>query len=90
MEPHLRRLTLVNLANGDARDSYVHQPFAGRITYFWGTSSPSLSLPAWEKYAQGGVEPIAVPSGHTDLMQEPAVRLVAERLRECMESVCPP
>jgi len=90
MEPHLRRLTLVNLANADARDSYVHQPFAGRITYFWGASSPSPSLAAWEKYAQGGIEPIAVPSAHTDLMQEPAVRLVAERLRECMERVCPP
>ena len=85
MEPHLRRLTRVRIANGRARDAYVHGRYAGRLVYIRSSALPSLSVPAWEQVADGGVAVFEVAGDHTTLMEEPAVAEVAACIRRCMD-----
>ena len=42
-------------------------------------------LLGWGRLAAGGVELHYVPSSHMSILSEPAVRVVAEKLRECLE-----
>jgi len=37
-------------------------------------------------YVQGGVEVIRIPGDHVHMVQEPNVRIVAEKLRQCLAS----
>jgi len=77
--------------------SYERKPYAGRLTLFvaqgngisgmmfdpaLGIISPSLG---WESVAAGGVERYELLGGHTDILQEPFVRALGERLRQCLD-----
>jgi amino acid adenylation domain-containing protein len=76
-------------ANYMARTSYVPGAYGGRITLFrsarrsaWRQDDP---LYGWGGIAAGGVEVHQIPGGHTGMYREPAVRLVVEKLRDCLE-----
>jgi amino acid adenylation domain-containing protein len=68
-----------------------HTPhsYAGRVTVFVaddrtrdGFTDP---VEQWKKVAAGGVEAIKVPGNHSTLVSEPHVRVLAQRLDECLE-----
>jgi thioesterase domain-containing protein len=76
---------------------YEVKPYAGRLTLFvaqgngisdtmfdpaLGIISPSLG---WESVAAGGVERYELSGGHADILQEPFVRALGERLRQCLD-----
>lgn len=42
----------------------------------------------WERRASGGVRVIDVPGGHTSMLQEPNVRVLADRLQEAIDANC--
>lgn len=69
-----------------ALDSYVIQPYSGRITLFRAGEQPAgtdydLGL---GEFAEGGLEIHEVPGGHHTLTREPHVWVLAERLRICL------
>jgi thioesterase domain-containing protein len=76
---------------------YERKPYAGRLTLFvaqgngisntmfdpaLGIISPSLG---WESVAASGVERYELSGGHVDILQEPFVRALGERLRQCLD-----
>ena len=82
----------VAAANHQAFRSYVAQEiYPGKVTLFLSASSlqkleddPKL----WDKAATGGVEIYQIPGAiHTTLMEEPNVRLLAEKLTVCLQQV---
>jgi amino acid adenylation domain-containing protein len=86
------RILDVASANHQAFRSYVAQEiYPGTVTLFLSASSfqklednPQL----WDKAATGGVEIYQIPGAiHTTLMEEPNVRLLAEKLTVCLQQV---
>ncbi len=86
------RILDVASANHQAFKSYVAQEiYPGIVTLFLSASSfekleddPQL----WIKAATGGVEIYQIPGAiHTTLMEEPNVRLLAEKLTVCLQQV---
>jgi thioesterase domain-containing protein len=76
---------------------YERKPYAGQLTLFvaqgngisdtmfdpaLGIISPSLG---WESVAAGGLERYELLGGHADILQEPFVRALGERLRQCLD-----
>jgi amino acid adenylation domain-containing protein len=64
--------------------AYAPQPYPGRIMLFRARARPLLhSLDrdlGWGKLAAGGVEIIDLPGSHDNLLREPSMRVIAERL----------
>lgn len=72
-----------------ALKSYQPQVYQGRITLFR-TGRNSLFGPftvdmGWEQLATGGVDIKQISGFHEDLLQEPAVQLLAEQLKSCLD-----
>jgi amino acid adenylation domain-containing protein len=67
---------------------YKPQAYAGRVTLLRAKAQPLSRLQAgdlgWSELAAGGVEVIAVPGSHDNLLKEPYVRVLAERLGACL------
>jgi amino acid adenylation domain-containing protein len=72
--------------------SYRQRAFAGKVTlfaaehhgdWFGSRSDPQLG---WGKWAQGGVELHRVSGGHLEMVLEPHVAALAEKLRACLRS----
>jgi aspartate racemase len=86
-----RTLQNVKESNWLAARLYVPQPYCGRITLFRALErgaavyqDPQLG---WGVFALGGVEIHPVPGDHVSLLEEPQVRVLAERLRACLDRV---
>jgi len=86
------RILNVGAANHQAFRSYiVQETYPGKVTLFLSASSfkkleddPQL----WDEVATGGVEIYQIPEAiHTTLMEEPNVRLLAEKLTVCLQHV---
>lgn len=65
---------------------YQPHPYPGRVTLFragrqWPVERPLPCL-GWSTLAEGGLEIVPVPGFHAALLQEPHVRVSAEKLRE--------
>jgi thioesterase domain-containing protein len=81
----LRRVVAANLA---AAKAYRPQPYDGTVVLFWGTEG---SLEAedtrlcWDQVATGGLEVHIVPGDHNSLREEPHVRVLAAKLRRCLD-----
>jgi amino acid adenylation domain-containing protein len=79
---------------GPSRSAYLPQVFAGRVTLFRaGESYISLPEPVepdlgWGRFAGGGLVIVDMPWMHGDMLKEPVVQLLAERLKECLEETC--
>ncbi len=78
----MRQVRDINLT---AAALYVVQPYAGGITLFRAEEDASLNLPEdlnWRKYAQGGVEIIRLPGDHGQILAEPNLSFMTQRLDE--------
>ncbi len=72
-----------------ASANYQPKVYPGTVTLFRCTSKGALdgeddSL-GWAKFAGGGVEFYHIPSTHQSILKEPAVKILAEELRQCLD-----
>jgi oxalate---CoA ligase len=86
-----RALQAVLEANRQALASYIPRVYPGRITLFACSEAPERffydSRWAWSEIAAEGLEVHVVPGNHETVFSEPHVRVVAERLRVCLQKV---
>ena len=80
----------VELLRSDLRatQNYGLHLYPGRITFFKASetlegTSPDPTL-GWSEWASGGVEVHVVPGNHANLMYEPHVEVLAEKLTACL------
>jgi len=84
--PRLRRLKGVGESHRWALWSYRPQPFVGRLTVFRPAEyeySRDAAL-GWASLAEQGVEVHVLPGRHRDLVKEPGVQRLAQRLNACL------
>jgi len=79
---HLREFRTVTEAHYWAHLSYRPRPYPGRAVLFRGSytydsHNPSLG---WARFAKAGVDICIIPCGHSAMVKEPTVRVLAERL----------
>jgi thioesterase domain-containing protein/acyl carrier protein len=72
------------------RKDYVPQVYPGRVTLFRASKQPAgynygKDL-GWELLAAGGLVIYEIPGHHGSIVTEPRVRILAERLQECLSS----
>ena len=77
----------VKEANFLAARDYVTKPYSGRITLFVASQQPldgffDLEM-TWKRLA-GSVETIQVPGDHSTVIEEPNVRVLAVKLKDCI------
>jgi len=91
-----RRVFEVFKASMQAILDYRQQPYPGKLTLFsaehredWFGSNRDPQL-GWGAWARGGVEVHRIPGGHIRMVQEPSVRVLAEKLRRCLNQADPP
>jgi amino acid adenylation domain-containing protein len=84
--PQLRKLKGVGESHRWALWRYKPRPFAGRITVFRPVSYEYSRDPAlgWTPLAGGGVDVHLIPGRHRDLVKEPGVQRLVERIEECL------
>ena len=73
-----------------ARREYTPRLYPGRLTLFRASMQPffssrTLPIRAGGELAAGGLEIKVVPGNHVGMLQEPHVRVLAERLRYCLD-----
>jgi thioesterase domain-containing protein len=82
----------VELLRNDLRatQNYGLHLYPGRIIFFKANETPAGTSPdpdptmGWSKWASGGVEVHVVPGNHANLMYEPHVEVLAEKLTACL------
>src|SRR5262249_10918912 len=67
-----------------AARQYRPQRYTGSMVLFQTTPRADDPLEGWGRFAAGGVASYTVPGKHSMLMQEPQVRVLAERLTLCL------
>ncbi len=83
----------VELCKADFRASrnYVLHRYPGRIILFRANEEPAGASPdptfGWDAWAAGGVEVHAVPGNHANMVYQPHVEVLAEKLRVCLSQV---
>jgi amino acid adenylation domain-containing protein len=81
--PENRIMQIARLADGN----YDPRPYPGRVVFFRASVSKGMYVDPrdiWGDLALGGVEVIDIPGSHRSIMEEPDVRLLAEKLREAI------
>lgn len=73
-------------ANMRAARDYVPKPYPGRLTLIRARTRPLLHAYreedlGWRKWAAGGIEVKSVGGHHSNILDEPSIRAVAEHLR---------
>ena len=78
-----------------AERSYRPQPYDGKVIIFHPMIRRELSkaraddpLHGWGTLADGGVQTYSIPIRYPDLLREPKVQLVAEKMRACLQEAC--
>jgi acyl-CoA synthetase (AMP-forming)/AMP-acid ligase II/thioesterase domain-containing protein/acyl carrier protein len=86
-----RSMRQVLEANREAVRNYVPQIYPGRVVLLLSTEAPERSFYdgrlGWSDMAAGGLEVHVVPGNHDTLFSEPHVRIMAEKLRACLQRV---
>jgi thioesterase domain-containing protein len=85
LPPELRR---AEEALEEAVSRYEPRPYAGKVTLFrarYHPPGPADETLGWGKLAAGELKIYEVPGDHSTMMREPGVRVIAERLRACLE-----
>jgi amino acid adenylation domain-containing protein len=86
-----RNIDLLTKVNYQAASDYIPKAYSGKVTLFQATLEerpeewifdPYLG---WSQYAKQGVEIQEIPSIHIRMFDEPNVKVVAEKLRGCLE-----
>jgi amino acid adenylation domain-containing protein len=65
--------------------SYRAKPYRGRLTVFKAERSWGPQQMGWESLASGGLEVAVVPGDHYDLIKEPNVAVLTERLTAILD-----
>jgi thioesterase domain-containing protein len=75
--------------NAFAGANYRPDVYSGRLTLFRSTRRGPLhgddEFLGWGGLAAGGIEVHHIPSTHLDILQEPGVRVLSKKLRECLD-----
>ena len=78
----------VQESGAQATRSYQPKPYAGKVTLFRAATQPPgiYEDPAngWKDYALGGIDIHTIPGHHGSISRMPRVRILAQRLRECL------
>jgi aspartate racemase len=66
---------------------YAPQLYRGKLTYFQGSADAAYEDPKafWDEIVTEGVEVQTVAGQNADMLREPNVRVLAEKLRACLE-----
>jgi aspartate racemase len=98
-----REIRLIFKVHEQAARNYVPQVYQGRVTLFkatdrfthtatWRATWHRYPLLGWDKLVAGGLEVHEVPGSHSfegSLLSEPHVRVLAEKLKSCLDSTYP-
>ena len=80
----------VQESNRLASRNYVARPYPGKVTVFMASdqlpSNKHLLRTVWGRVASSGAEFHEVPGDHVTMIEEPHVKVLAEKLRACMDS----
>jgi thioesterase domain-containing protein len=86
-----RRFVALLRSDLRATQNYALRLYPGRITFFKASESLEGTSPdptlGWGEWASGGVEAHVVPGSHVNLMYEPHVEVLAEKLTACLNRV---
>jgi len=85
LPPVLRNIEELNFA---AVKDYVPQVYPGRAMLFLASDDLTAAFDVeegWQGLVAGGLEKIRVSGNHLDLVKEPHVRTLAEKLRNCLD-----
>ncbi|NER29712.1 MAG: amino acid adenylation domain-containing protein, partial [Symploca sp. SIO1C4] len=99
--PKLLQNISVRTICGFASKEYIPKVFQGRLTLFRATETLEIDNPliddtptirktndplfGWAKWAKYGVEVYDLPGGHSSMLQEPHVQVLAEHLQACLK-----
>jgi len=75
--------------NFSAVKDYVPQVYPGRATLFLASDDLTAAHDVeagWEGLAAGGIEKVSISGNHLDIVKEPHVRVLAEKLRVALDS----
>lgn len=79
----------LQVINRIAMSAYCPTIYPGRLTIFRSASRTVLDgddeLLGWRGLAEGGIEVQHIIGNHLDMMSEPNVRMLAEKLRACLD-----
>ncbi|HEX3282864.1 MAG TPA: amino acid adenylation domain-containing protein [Pyrinomonadaceae bacterium] len=85
LPPVLRNIEELNFA---AVKDYVPQVYSGHATLFLASDDRTAAFDVeegWQGLVAGGLEKIHVSGNHLDIVKEPHVRTLAEKLRVCLD-----
>ncbi|MCA1993217.1 MAG: amino acid adenylation domain-containing protein [Coleofasciculus sp. S288] len=90
----LRRLEILR-ENQEAKKYYAIPPYPGKVTLFRSLEHPDNLLPyhfldpqlGWSRAAIGGLDIYDIPGDHLGILQEPNVRVLAKKLKACLDRV---
>ena len=73
-----------------ATQSYIPQPYSGRVALFFASNSERISFlfprGGWGKLITGELDVHIVPGNHISLLEEPHVQVLGEKLRACLNA----
>ena len=81
----LKNIEEINFA---AVKDYVPQVYPGRATLFLASDDLTAAYDVevgWQGLAAGGLEKVRISGNHLDIVKEPHVRTLAEKLRACLD-----
>ena len=77
-----------------AGQAYEPKTYSGKLTLFVAEAQPLGVVPdktlGWDHYIDGSIEIIDVPGHHGSIVLEPYVRVLAEKLRQCIDDTIVP
>ena len=74
--------------NSLAVRDYAPQVYDGKVTLFWASADLRTSIDlveGWRALAGGGIEVHEIPGSHLDIIKEPHVQDLAEKLGACLK-----
>jgi amino acid adenylation domain-containing protein len=73
-----------------AAREYVPRIYPGRVALFWASGDLTTAydlLDGWRALAAGGVDVHEIPGNHIDIVKEPHVQALGEKLQACLDAV---
>lgn len=74
-----------------AARNYVPQPYPGKVILFQALNRSEFEVDAadhqrgWKQLSTGGLEVHSIPGGHINILKEPYVSVLAQKLKVCLE-----
>jgi thioesterase domain-containing protein/NAD(P)-dependent dehydrogenase (short-subunit alcohol dehydrogenase family)/acyl carrier protein len=92
--PLPQKLESIEEVNSHAASRYYPSVYPGKLTLFRSLDRTiqqgSDDFLGWGKFASGGVDVHHIPATHFNILQEPVVRVLAEKLQTCLERTALP